>query len=210
MNKEKIKILLVDDHHLFNDGLKGLLINEPNLEVVGQVFDGREAIFAIQKLSPDLVFLDINMPHANGIDLAKEILKNYKEIKIILLTMYEEQQMMKDGKKAGVHGYILKNSTPSELLKGLWAVMDGQYFFDEKIRKRAELPDKDTFAKKYTLTDREIAIIHAVKEGKNSYEIAEELSLSYLTIKTHRRNIHFKLGTSTTPELIKFAVENGI
>lgn len=210
MSNTKIKVLLVDDHQLFNDGLKSLLSSEPHLEIVGQVFNGKEVIFAVQKYSPDVVFLDINLPNANGIDLAKIIVKDFLSTKVILLTMYEDQQMLKDAKKVGVHGYILKNSSPNELLAGIRAVTAGQVYFDEKINKKIVQPEKDKFAKKYSLSDREIAIIRLVIEGKNSQEIAESLFLSYLTIKTHRRNIHFKLGTSTTPELIKFATDNGI
>ena len=118
--------------------------------------------------------------------------------------------MIKEAKKVGVQGYILKNSSKKELLQGIYVVFEGKNYFDEKIKKEADCINKDDFAKKFTLTDREIEIIKAVKEGRSSQEIAGMMFLSYLTIKTHRRNIHFKLGTSTTPELIKFAAENGI
>ena len=210
MTKPKIKLLLVDDHELFNDGLKSLLAFEEHLDIVGQVFDGKDVIYNVQKHTPDIVFLDINLPHRNGIDIAKEILRDFNATKVILLTMYEDQSMIKEAKKVGVQGYILKNSSKKELLQGIYVVFEGKNYFDEKIKKDADFINKDDFAKKFTLTDREIEIIKAVKEGRSSQEIADMMFLSYLTIKTHRRNIHFKLGTSTTPELIKFAAENGI
>jgi len=210
MTKSKIKILLVDDHELFNDGLKSLLSTEQHLEIVGQVFDGKNVTYEVQKHSPDIVFLDINLPNQNGIEIAKILLRDFPSTKVILLTMYEDQSMLKEAKKVGVQGYILKNSTKKELLHGIKIIYEGKNHFDEKINKDSELQNKDNFTKKYALTDREVEIISLVKEGKNSYEIAEKMFLSYLTIKTHRRNIHFKLGTSTTPELIKFANENGI
>lgn len=210
MTKPKIKLLLVDDHELFNDGLKSLLAFEEHLDIVGQVFDGKDVIYNVQKHTPDIVFLDINLPHRNGMDIAKEILKDFSATKVILLTMYEDQSMIKEAKKVGVQGYILKNSSKKELLQGIYVVFEGKNYFDEKIKKDADFINKDDFAKKFTLTDREIEIIKAVKEGRSSQEIADMMFLSYLTIKTHRRNIHFKLGTSTTPELIKFAAENGI
>ena len=210
MTKPKIKLLLVDDHELFSDGLKSLLGTEEHLDIVGQVSDGKDVIYNVQKHAPDIVFLDINLPHRNGIDIAKEILRDFNATKVILLTMYEDQSMIKEAKKVGVQGYILKNSSKKELLQGIYVVFEGKNYFDEKIKKDADFINKDDFAKKFALTDREIEIIKAVKEGRSSQEIADLMFLSYLTIKTHRRNIHFKLGTSTTPELIKFAAENGI
>lgn len=207
---QKTKILLIDDHQLFNDGLKSLLSSEAQLEVVGQVFEAKNVLFQLQKLSPNLIFLDINLPDGSGIELSRNILKDFPNIKIILLTMYDDQQMLKEAKKAGVHGYILKNSSKKELLQGIFTVLEGKMYFDEKLKNKTEVQNKDNFSKKHNLTERESEIIRLVKAGLDSYQIAEKMSLSYLTIKTHRRNIHFKIGTSSTPEMIRFANENGI
>ena len=199
----------MDDHQLFNDGLKSLLSSETNLEIVGQVFEGKNVFFAIQKLSPQLLFLDINLSDSNGIELSKIILHDFPSVKIILLTMYADEQMLKEAKKVGVHGYILKNSSKQELLTGIGEVMSGKHYFDQKILKSTDDTKKDNFTKKHILTEREKEIVGYVKDSLDSYQIAEKMNLSYLTVKTHRRNIHFKLGTKTTPELIKFANENG-
>jgi DNA-binding NarL/FixJ family response regulator len=196
----KTKLLLIDDHQLFNDGLKSLLSSESNLEIVEQVFEAKNVLLEIHKTAPDLLFLDINLPDQNGIELAKEIQKAFPKVKIILLTMYSDTQIYKEALKIGVDGYILKNSSKQELLKGIEAVMNGKNYFDAKINIGTE----------FALTEREREIIKLIREGFDSYQIADKVNLSYLTIKTHRRNIHFKLGTSTTPELIKFANENGI
>ena len=102
MTKPKIKLLLVDDHELFNDGLKSLLAFEEHLDIVGQVFDGKDVIYNVQKHTPDIVFLDINLPHRNGMDIAKEILKDFSATKVILLTMYEDQSMIKEAKKVEI------------------------------------------------------------------------------------------------------------
>jgi DNA-binding NarL/FixJ family response regulator len=206
----KVKILLIDDHQLFNDGLKSLLSTEPEIDIVGQVFEGKNVFFAIQKLAPNLLFLDINLPDENGIDIAKKVLRDFPSVKIILLTMYADYQMLKEAKKVGVHGYILKNTSKKELLQGISAVLEGKAYFDEKINKDVEDISKDDLSKKFNLTEREKEIIKYIREGLDSYQIAEKVNLSYLTIKTHRRNIHFKIGTNTTPELIRFANENGI
>jgi DNA-binding NarL/FixJ family response regulator len=206
----KIKILLIDDHHLFNDGLKSLLSTEQDIEIVGQVYEAKNVLHEIQRLSPDLLFLDINLPDKNGIELAGEILKNFSSVKIILLTMYSDSQIYKEALKTGVHGYILKNSSKQDLLAGIQVVMSGKTYFDSKLNEKIEEVPNDDLAKKFALTAREREIIGLVKAGLDSYQIAEKTFLSYHTIKTHRRNIHFKLGTSTTSELIKFANENGI
>jgi DNA-binding NarL/FixJ family response regulator len=202
--------MLIDDHQLFNDGLKSLLSSESEIEVIGQLFEARNVLFEIQKLSPHLLFLDINLPDQNGIELAKEIKRSFPNVKIIFLTMYSDTQIYKEALKIGVNGYILKNSSRQELLDGINAVMGGKNHFDSKINIESEPEKKDDLAKKFALTEREIEIIRLIREGFDSYQIADKVNLSYLTIKTHRRNIHFKLGTSSTPELIKFANENGI
>ena len=204
----KIKILLIDDHHLFNDGLKSLLRPETNIDIVGQVYEAKNVLHEIQRLLPELIFLDINLPDKNGIELAAEVLKNFPSVKIILLTMYSDSQIYKEALKTGVHGYILKNSSKQDLLSGIEAVINGKTFFDAKLNEKIEEAPSDDLAKKFALTAREKEIIKWVKDGLDSYQIANKMFLSYHTIKTHRRNIHFKLGTSTTSELIKFANEN--
>jgi DNA-binding NarL/FixJ family response regulator len=206
----KTKILLIDDHQLFNDGVKSLLSSEPNIEIVGQVFEAKSVFYEIQKLSPQLLFLDINLPDGNGIELAKIIVKDFPQIKIILLTMYDDHLLLKEAKKIGVHGYMLKNTSKKQLLQAVQEVMEGNTFFDESIFKVSEPTNREEISKKYSLTEREIEIVKFVRDGLDSYQIADNMNLSYHTVKTHRRNIHFKIGTSTTPEMIRFANENGI
>ncbi len=206
----KTKILLIDDHQLFNDGVKSLLSSEPEIEIVGQVFEAKNLLYEIQKTSPELLFLDINLPDGNGIALAEIIVKNYPKIKIIFLTMYDDFTLLKEAKKVGVHGYMLKNTSKKDLLRAIKTVMEGNVFFDESITKASEPINQENISKKYSLTEREIEIMRFVRDGLDSYQIADKTNLSYHTIKTHRRNVHFKIGTSTTPEMIRFANENGI
>lgn len=209
---QKIKILLVDDHHLFSEGIVGLLQNEPDFEIVGQVFEGNQVLTSIQKNIPDLILLDANLPKRNGKDLAVIIKKDFPNVKIIILTMYDESQLVKEFQKIGVDGYILKNSTKNELLDGIRAVVNGQVFFDAKLSKNTNQATfiDDEFIKKFSLTPREIEMIRMIREGMSSPEIAEKNHLSLMTVKTHRRNIHFKLKTESTADLIRFANENGI
>lgn len=151
----KIKILLIDDHHLFNDGLKSLLSTEQDIEVVGQVYEAKNVLYEIQRLSPDILFLDINLPDKNGVELSGEILKNFSAVKIILLTMYSDSQIYKEALKTGVHGYILKNSSKQDLLIGIQIVMSGKTYFDYKLNDKIEEVSNDDLAKKFALTARE-------------------------------------------------------
>lgn len=209
---QKTKILLVDDHHLFSDGLMSLLQNEADFEVVAQVFDGNHVLPAIAKHTPHLVLLDANLPHRNGKELAEIILRDYTQLKVIILTMYDEKQLTKEFEKLGVHGFILKNSTKNELLTGIRSVLAGNRFFDPKLSSnQAQEPfGNDEFIKKFSLTPREIEMIRLIRQGMSSQEIANTIHLSLMTVKTHRRNIHFKLKTESTADLIRFANENSI
>ncbi len=208
----KTKILLVDDHHLFSDGLLSLLQNEPDFEVVGQVFEGNQVLNSILENSPHLILLDANLPNRNGKDLAVVIRKDFPNIKVIILTMYDENALVKEFQKIGVDGYILKNSTKAELLEGIRMVVNGQIFFDPKLSNSTNQPTliDDEFIKKFSLTPREIEMIRMIRAGMSSQDIADKSNLSLLTVKTHRRNIHFKLKTETTADLIRFANENGV
>jgi DNA-binding NarL/FixJ family response regulator len=207
---QKNRIMLIDDHQLFNDGLRSLLSTEPEIEIVSQVFEAKNVLFEIHKHSPNIIFLDINLPDKNGIELAIEIQKTFASVKIIFLTMYSDSQIYKEAIRVGVNGYVLKNSSKSELLAAIQAVMIGGTYFDTKIKINQESEKKDNLVRKFGLTEREKEIINLVREGLDSYQIADKTNLSYLTIKTHRRNIHFKLGTNSTLGLIRFANENGL
>jgi DNA-binding NarL/FixJ family response regulator len=208
----KTKILLVDDHHLFSDGIMSLLQNESDFEVVGQVFEGNQVLLAILKNSPNLVLLDANLPNRNGKELAEVVRRDFPFVKIIILTMYDESALVKEFRKLGVDGYILKNSTKNELLEGIRTVIGGQPFFDPKLSENSTQPMlvDDEFIKKFSLTPREIEMIRLIRDGLSSQEIAEKIYLSLMTVKTHRRNIHYKLKTESTADLIRFANEHGI
>lgn len=204
--------MLVDDHHLFSDGIMSLLQNEADFEVVGQVFEGNQVLLSILKNSPNLILLDANLPNRNGKELAEAIIRDFPTVKIIVLTMYDESALVKEFRKLGVDGYILKNSTKSELLEGIRTVIQGKIFFDPKLSENSQQPTlvDDEFIKKFSLTPREIEMIRMIRDGLSSQEMADKSNLSLLTVKTHRRNIHFKLKTETTADLIRFANENGI
>jgi DNA-binding NarL/FixJ family response regulator len=206
------RILLADDHQLFNDGLRSLLSAETDFTVVGQVYDGSGVLSAVQHHRPDLLLLDVNMPRLSGHDLAPHLLRDFPTLKIIILTMYAESRLVNTFQQMGVSGYILKNASRPTLLEGIRTVLAGGRYFDPQLKQPAQ-PDlhaDDVFVKQFQLTPRELSIIRLVVQGLNSQEIADKMGLSYLTIKTHRRNIHFKLQTNSTAELIRFAQDRGI
>lgn len=210
MSDKATRILLVDDHKMFSDGIKQLLQLEKGWLVCGQIFDGSHLFHSITQNRPEILLLDVNLPNKNGLDLAKIVIKHYPKIKIVLLSMFDDPQLIASAKKIGVHGYILKNSSSETLISGIRSVLLNKPFFPETKKTTEEPALNNSIKKIFLLTPREIEILRLIKLGMSSKQISEKINLSYLTIKTHRRNIHFKLKTETTAELIHFAIENGI
>lgn len=205
----KPKILIADDHQLFNDGIKGLLSDD--FEIVAQVFDGKHVLPNILKFLPDLTLLDINLPSIKGLELASQIKANFTKIKVVMLTMYNEPAFIELAQKIPVDGYLLKDSSKTELISGLKASLNGEIFYDKKLQTaKINLHHDDEFVKRFALSPREIEIIKHIKNGISSKQIADLLHLSEETIKSHRKNIHFKLGINKVSELVQFAVKNGI
>lgn len=207
------RILLIDDHRLFNDGIKRLLDEQPDLTVCGQVFQATEVLPAIQRTSPHLILLDVNLQSVNGIDLGRTILGHYPDMRVLMLTMYNQPKLLDEARRAGLHGYLLKDATTPELLRGVRAVLAGETYFDVSFNGSAPPADDpfgDDFARRLNLTFREVEIIRLIKEGLSNEQIATRIYLSVETVKTHRKNIHFKLGISKVTDLIQFAVRHGL
>ena len=205
----KPRLLIADDHILFNEGIKQLISDRYN--IVGQVFDGKNVLSTIRTSQPDAILLDINLPSVNGFDLAIEIRKAFESLKIIFLSMYAEPQFITRSVEVQVHGYLLKNSTKEELINGIDSVLNGNIYYDPKLNQsKNNHHNNDFFVRQFALTPREIEIIRMIKEGLSTAEIAEKLFVGHETIKTHRKNIYYKLSISKSTELIKFAMENNI
>ncbi|GAB2623050.1 response regulator transcription factor [Emticicia sediminis] len=205
----KPKLLIADDHTLFNEGVKQLISDHYN--IVGQVFDGKDVLTMVTVTRPDVILLDINLPSINGFDLARELRKSFETIKIIFVSMYTEPKFVKQSKQLKVDGYLLKHSTKEELILGIDSVLNGGNYYDPKLNQlRPNLNHDDFFVKQFALTPREVEIIRMIKNGQSTGEIAEKLFLGLETVKTHRKNIYFKLSISKLTELIKFAIDNNI
>lgn len=207
------RILLIDNHRLFNDALKILLNEQPDLTVCGQVFQASEALPAIQRTSPHLILLDINLQGTNGIDLGKVISSSYSDVRILMLTTYNHPKLLDETRRAGLHGYLLKDATTIDLLRAIRDVLGGDTHFDTNVTDPVPPPDDpfgDDFARRLNLTFREVEVIRLIKEGLSNEQIAGRIHLSVETVKTHRKNIHFKLGISKVTDLIQFAIRHGL
>lgn len=196
--QQPLKILIADDHKMFGDALRTLLL--PHFSEVSHVADGYELLFHVRKAPPDLILLDINLPRLNGFDAAEQIRQSYPKIRIVLVSMYNQQRMLKQAKEMGLEGYLLKDSPSQLLLAGIEKVLKGETFYDPKLT-RNELQRKDSFSNEFMLTEREKQIIRRLVQGMKAKDIADDLGLKYETVKSHRKNIYLKLGISSLLEL---------
>ena len=206
----KIKIAITDDHKMVLQGIASMLQSTPELQVVGLYENGQQTIDRIQQDTPDVLFLDINLPDINGIDLSKKLLKLYPHLKIIALTNFEDISFVKRMLKNGVHGYLLKNTDKLELVTAMKTVLSGELFLQKDIQSRLlSQTSKKTNDNglKPNLTRREHDVLVAISEELTTQEISEKLFISPKTVETHRMNIMSKLGAKNSVGIIKIAIE---
>lgn len=199
-----IRIAIVDDHTLFAKGLEGLLEEYSGFFVVGIFPNGEEIMTFLKKEHVDIVITDLNMPIMDGFSVCEEVKKKYPDIKVIVLSMYDEKKIFKRAIKSGTNAFLLKDSDPDEVVFTINEVFEGRHIIDfDRVLKQAD-PSSffDAFREKYKLSKRESEIIHLIKEGILNKDIAELLSLSIATVETHRKNIHLKLNVNSRVELI--------
>jgi DNA-binding NarL/FixJ family response regulator len=209
---KKIKLLLADDHHLFLEGIKSLLQEENELDIVYSASNGKE-VLSLLKLSPvDICILDINMPELNGIETAREIKQVYPNILIIILTTYNDQEFIKAMLALGVEGYVMKNATKPELVKAIHTVWNGKKYFADDVHEVVlkEFLINTNSEEKVTLTKRETEVVQLLSQQLTNEQIAKKLHISFRTVETHRKNIMQKTKATNLAGLIKFAYENGI
>lgn len=210
----KIKVLVVDDHQLFREGIVTLLFSTENIEVVAQAEDGMDAIEKAKHYKPDVVLLDITMPRMNGIEATKKLKTLIPEIKIVSLSMHSEKQYVKDVLEAGADGYLLKNCTYRQLTDAIQSVYDGKKYLSEDITGMVisgYLTKSGSEASEYErLSVREKEIFRLYAEGKSTREIGELLFISVKTVNTHKQNILVKLELKTNSDLVKYALKNGL
>ncbi len=216
MTDRNITIVLADDHTIVRQGLAKLLEAEPNLQVIGEAEDGREAVSKVAKLNPDIVIMDIAMPLLNGIEATRQIKKAAAQTKVIILSMHSHDRYISELIGLGASGYLLKDSTGGEIVKAVTAAMKGDVYLSPSISRRVvedyvNLKKTSSREDLYTkLSNREREVFQMIAEGHTTKEISDILCVSPSTIKTHRANIMEKLQIDNTSRLIQFAIRLGI
>jgi DNA-binding NarL/FixJ family response regulator len=209
---EKIRIMLADDHPLFIEGLSMMLRREPDFELCGIANNGREVLEMLPTTKPDLILLDINMPKMNGLETIKYIRQSYPNVKIVMLSGYFDEAIIKEAKIKGANGYLLKSSQRDELIHTIKMVYSGALFAtpQQEGQVTGEFLANDKFLAQFNLTKRERELIQLIKNGMTNQEIAQNLHLSVYTVETHRKNIMQKLKLNSPGALMKFIIENQI
>ena len=211
-----VRILLADDHTVMRNGLRLLLERQPNLKVIGEAADGREAVAMAAADPPDVVVMDIAMPHLNGVEAARQIVNQNPKIAVAILSMHSDESYVIRSLKAGARAYLLKDSAEADLIEAIHAITSGKSFFspavsrilkEDYVRQLGKMDAEDTYE---LLTNREREVLQLVAEGKSNKEVANLLNLSLYTVETHRTHILQKLNLHSVPELILYAVRKGI
>ncbi|MHB8159483.1 MAG: response regulator [Thermoleophilia bacterium] len=213
----KIRILLADDHAILRAGLVRLLGEQKDIEVVGEAENGREAVQKVQELHPDIVLMDIGMPVMNGMEATKQIKKRDADVKVLVLTMHDNEEYLFQVLQAGAAGYVLKKAADSDLVNAIHVVSRGDCFLYPSAAKMVVEDYLDKLKKGQeptssfdTLTDREREILTLVAAGHTNREIAETLFISVKTVETHKANIMEKLNLHKRAELVKYAIKKGM
>ena len=213
---DKLRLFLGDDHTLVRHGLRKILEERPDWEIVGEADDGRSAVKKVVALQPDVAILDIGMPLLNGIDATRQIVHKAPSVKVLILSMHSDETYVTRALNAGATGYLLKDSAGKDLIKAVTAVSQGEAFFspavsrlmlDDYMRRAATSGVTERYD---TLSDREREIFQLVAEGRSNKEVAELLGISPATVETHRARILQKLDIHNTAELVLYAVRRGV
>jgi DNA-binding NarL/FixJ family response regulator len=204
--QDKISVLLVDDHSLVRRGFRRILEDEADLTVVGEASDGEQALEMAQRLRPQVVLMDCARPGISGLEATRRILEKYPETMILMLSMHEEETLVRQALEAGARGYILKNAVDLELGAAVRKVAAGEKVLDGKLSNPSSLKGE----RDYGLTTRELEILQFIVDGKSNKEIATQLDLSVNTVAAHRANIMDALGLHKTAELVVYAIRNGL
>lgn len=210
---KKHKVILVDDHKLFRNGLKLLLNNSDNIEVIAEASNGLEFLKIIEENKDAIVFMDIQMPEMNGIEATKIGLEKYPDLKIIVLTMFGDDEYYYQMIEAGVKGFLLKNTDIDEVLEAIETVAKGENCFSKELLYNIVRNISQTKKNNHdeaNLSEREIEILHLICEGLSNQEIADKLFISKRTVDKHRSNILDKTGTNNTASLVMYSIKQGI
>jgi two-component system, NarL family, nitrate/nitrite response regulator NarL len=214
---KKIRIILVDDHPLVLEGINSRLQNEDSIEVVGLASNGKEALKIARETEVDVVLMDVNMPVMGGLEATQNFVNEFPDIRVLILSMHDEQEYIIKLMQSGAKGYVLKDVSSDELIKAIETVYAGSSFFsagasqslfngDSQIDYTHEEAAQDNL--NTGLSQREETVLKLIAEGQSNKDIARNLDISVRTVETHRQNIKNKLGVHTSAGLIRYAIEN--
>ena len=209
-----IKVFVAEDHQLLREGLISLLNEDPEIKIVGEASDGKEAIEKISTLDVDVAIMDINMPNVNGLEATTYIKNNFPDVKVLALSILDHENYVSKMFKAGATGYALKNIGKEELLQTVKRIHKGEIYISPEIAshlvEKLKTGDNRKTKLNYDFSKKEIEVLSLIADGHTNQEIADKLSIGKRTIETYRMNLIEKTGTRNTASLIKYAVENKI
>lgn len=212
---DKIRLLLADDHAILRDGIRALLAEQPDMSVVGEAGDGRQAVTLAHDLSPDVVLMDIGMPLLNGLEATRQIKRDRPGIHVLILTMHENEEYIREVLAAGASGYVLKQAAASELVAAIRAVHRGEAVLSPAVTRvviqdylRSEAAQPVIASNELTAREREV--LQLIAEGHTSKEISDILCLSVKTVQAHRTSLMQKLDLHDRGDLIKYAIQKKI
>jgi two-component system response regulator NreC len=208
-------IILADDHHVVRQGLCALLEAEPDFSVVGEAADGLQVLNLVERLQPDVLVLDLMMPGLNGLEVMREIARRSLRTRVVILSMHSNEAYVLQALRSGVAGYVLKESTASDLAQAVREAMAGRRYLSSPLSARAieayiEKAEVTTLDVYETLTSRERQVLQLAAEGLNNTQVAARLSISARTAETHRANVMRKLSLHSQTDLIRYALKHGI
>lgn len=214
-NAPPITIVLVDDHPIIRSGLRALLAQEPDCQIVGEASDGLAALLLIEQTQPDVVIADVTMPGLNGLDMTMELTKRFPDVKVILLSMYTNEAFVREALRNGALGYVIKDSALTELVHAVHEVAAGRRYLSAAIADQFTDPESadtslQSFQLNNKLTPREREVLQLVAEGLSNNEVGKRLFISPRTVEIHRAAMMKKLGLKTHIALVAYAVKNGI
>lgn len=208
------RILIVDDHRLLRAGLKTLLNSDPNLEVVGEATNGEEALNVVQQTQPDVVLMDLAMTGMDGLEATRRLVQIQPNIRVLIMTMHEDSELMKECVRAGAKGYIIKRAAESELVDAIYAVQRDVIYIHPSLMQSLISPapklGMQATREAEPLSAREIEVLQFIVKGYTNRQISEALSISVRTVETHRSNVMDKLDLHSRVELVRYATEHGL
>jgi len=209
-----IRVMIADDHAIVRTGLRALINSESTMELIGEATGGFEAIELVGKNQPDILILDLSMPDLDGIEVTRRIKTQFPNLRVLILTIHEDEALLRAALKSGAGGYILKHAAEAELISAIHTILRGDLYVDPSLIRRlltdetspAAVQPKSTEA----LTPRETEVLKLIVQGCTNRQVGEELNISVRTAESHRANLYEKLGLRSRVELVRYARENGL